>query len=435
MSEEQSVGSKEEADAPQNSDPPLPLAQRTVVPRWVQLVLLPLSLLGLWALARAAGVVLLIFLVAGVIALILNPLVKLWHRKARIPHGVAVFAVYIGLLLLFAGFVLVLINPVTDQVQRFQRDVPRLVDSANGGLATLQKSLDKDGLRVRIKDQGKTALQTLQRGVLKQSGSLVSFGRDLLQRVVEGGFAFVLVLVISIYMLLYAERIGRVVRSVMPPGDGSPEDDFALRVQKGVASYVRGQVIFSVTMGVSASVALWLFGILGIFPDGQRYALFFGVFYGLMEFIPYLGPVLGALPPVLVALLSDPLTAIWVLLLVVALQQLEGHIVAPQVFGHSLRINPLIVIFALLLGAQLYGILGALIALPITAVVRETVLYLRRHLAFEPWAPATPALAGALPIESTTQRPCPDCGSAVQAGSAYCPSCGASQTQRLGALS
>lgn len=435
MSEEQSVGSEEEADAPQNPDPPLPLAQRTVVPRWVQLVLLPLSLLGLWALARAAGVVLLIFLVAGVIALILNPLVKLWHRKARIPHGVAVFAVYIGLLLLFAGFVLVLINPVTDQVQRFQRDVPNLVNSANGSLAELQESLDKKGIKVRIKDQGKTALETLQRGVLKQSGSLVSFGRDILQRVVEGGFAFVLVLVISIYMLLYAERIGGVVRSVLPPGDGSPQDDFALRVQKGVASYVRGQAIFSLTMGVSAGVALWLFGLLGIFPDGQRYALFFGVFYGLMEFIPYLGPVLGALPPVLVALLGDPVTAIWVLLLVVALQQLEGHIVAPQVFGHSLRINPLIVIFALLLGAQLYGILGALIALPITAVVRETVLYLRRHLAFEPWAPATPALAGALPIESTTQRPCLDCGSAVQAGSAYCPSCGASQTQRLDALS
>ena len=405
-----------------DSDPHLPpptTAPRLVVPRWVQLVLLPMSLLGLWALARAAGVVLLIFLVAGVIALILNPLVKAVHRKLPGPRGLAVFAVYIGLFLVLASAVLVLIDPVTNQVQRLQRDVPDLVDSANRSLAQLQSTLDDEGISVRIKDQGKTALETLQRGVLRQSGSLVSFGRDILQRVVEGGFAFILVLVISIYMLLYAGRIGEAVRSVMPPGDGSPEDDYALRAQKAVAGYVRGQVIFSLTMGVSAGVALWVFGVLGIFPDGQRYALFFGVFYGLMEFIPYLGPVLGGLPPVLVALFSDPISAVWVVLLLVALQQLEGHIVAPQVFGHSLRINPLIVILALLIGAQLYGILGALIALPITAVLRETVLYLRRHLTFEPWGPATPALTSALPLESGRREPCPYCGIGVEAGAAY----------------
>ena len=91
------------------------------------------------------------------------------------------------------------------------------------------------------------------------------------------------------------------------------------------------------------------------------------------------------MPPVLVALLTKPITALWVALLFVGLQQLEGHVVAPQVFGHTLRINPLLVIFALLLGLQVYGVLGALIALPILAVVRETAVYLNRHLTFEPW--------------------------------------------------
>ena len=99
-----------------------------------------------------------------------------------------------------------------------------------------------------------------------------------------------------------------------------------------------------------------------------------------MELIPYIGPVLGALPPILVALFTDPITAVWVALLFIGIQQLEGHIVAPQIFGHSLRINPLLVIFALLFGQQLYGIVGALIALPILSVLRETAVYLRRHL-------------------------------------------------------
>jgi predicted PurR-regulated permease PerM len=88
---------------------------------------------------------------------------------------------------------------------------------------------------------------------------------------------------------------------------------------------------------------------------------------------------------VLVALFTDPISAVWVTLLFVGLQQLEGHFVAPQIFGHTLRINPLLVIFALLLGLQVQGIVGALIALPILSVLRETTIYLGRHVVLEPW--------------------------------------------------
>src|SRR6202035_4441308 len=130
---------------------------------------------------------------------------------------------------------------------------------------------------------------------------------------------------------------------------------------------------------------LYVFGELGIFPDGSKYAVAFGMFYGVMELVPYIGPILGALPPVLVALFTDPVTALWVALLFVGLQQLEGHVVAPQVFGHTLRINPLLVIFALLTAVEVNGIFGAFVALPILSVVRETVASLSRHLTFEPW--------------------------------------------------
>ena len=136
-------------------------------------------------------------------------------------------------------------------------------------------------------------------------------------------------------------------------------------MQRAVARYVGGQLLFSIVMGTSAGLALYMFGVLGIFPDGRKYAFVFAVFYGVMELVPYIGPILGALPPVLVALFTEPIIALWVALLFVGLQQLEGHVVAPQIFGHTLRINPLLVIFALLIGLQLYGIVGALLALPI----------------------------------------------------------------------
>ncbi len=378
----------DEAPTPsQRPTPNVPVAP-VVVPRWIQLVLLPIGLLGLWALARAAGTVLLILVAASTVALILNPLVKMIERRA-VPRGISILLIYLSGFAILGGVGVLLSNTVSTQVSHLQKDVPQLVDQANKDLVNLQNWLNSHGIKVHIQQQGQTALQSLQKTILKRSSAIVSFSRDLLTQIVTISFDLVLVLVLSIYLLVYGREIGALVRRIMPPGNGTPEDDFQLLVQHAVFGYVRGQLLFSLIMGTSAALSLWLFGILGIFPDGQHYALFFGGFYGLMEFIPYIGPIIGPLPAILVALFNDPISALWVLLLFVALQQLEGHIVAPQVFRLSLRINPILIILGLLIGYQLYGIAGALVALPVAAVIRETIIYLRRHLVLESWPVST----------------------------------------------
>jgi predicted PurR-regulated permease PerM len=382
-----------EPDPPSSAEPELANGQagapaepeRVLVPRWVQLVLLPLSLLALWALARAAGKVLVIFIVAAVIALILNPLVAFVQRRARLPRGLAVLAVYLAFFLTLAGVGFLLANPISNQVRTFTHNLPHIVNEANVQIAKFQRTLDKAGIHVKLIEQGKTALQTFQGKLSKSASQITSFAGGLLTEIAGALVDVVLVFVLSVYMLIYGQSIGRLVRRAMPPGDGTPADDYPLLAQHAVSRYVGGQLLFSVIMGTSAGVALYVFGLLGIFPDGRSYALAFGVFYGVMELVPYIGPILGAIPPVLLALFTNPISALWVALLFVALQQLEGHVVAPQIFGHTLRINPLLVIFALLIGLQLYGIVGALVALPILSVLRETAVYLSRHLKLEPW--------------------------------------------------
>jgi predicted PurR-regulated permease PerM len=361
-----------------------PQPPRTVVPRWVQLVVLPLALLGLWALARAAGKVLLIFIVAAVIALILNPAVAFLQRS-RLPRGLAVLAVYLAFFLTLTGIGVLLANPISNQVRTFTHNLPTLRNEANKRIATLQRELDKQGIHLHLVKQGQTALQSIEAKITKSAGKLVSFGGALLTEIANAIFNLVLVFVLSVYMLLYGQRIGALVRRVMPPGDGTRADDYPYLVQRAVTRYVGGQLLFSIVMGASAGVSLYLFGVLGIFPDGRKYGLALGVFYGVMELIPYVGPILGAIPAVLIALFTEPLSALWLVLLFIGLQQLEGHVVAPQIFGHTLRINPLLVIFALLIGLQLYGIVGALVALPVAAVLREAAVYLNRHLTLEPW--------------------------------------------------
>jgi predicted PurR-regulated permease PerM len=429
---------REYGGEPRGDDPDEAVEEETistvppvVIPRWIQLVLLPLGILGLWALARAAGTVLLILMVASVVALILNPLVRILER-IKVPRGLAIAAVYLGWVAVIVGIGVALSEPVSNQVSHFQNDVPQLVSQANRDLAKLQKFLDHHGIKVHIQQQGQTALQTLQKDALKRSGDILSFSRDLLQQIVTIGFDLVLILVLSIYLLVYGKQIGELVRRVMPDGDGTPDDDYPLLVQRAVFGYVRGQILFSLIMGASAALGLWIFGVVGIFPDGQRFALFFGAFYGLMEFIPYIGPIIGPAPAILVALFNDPISAVWVTLLFIALQQLEGHFVAPQVFRISLRINPILIILSLLLGYELYGIVGSLIALPIASVIRETVVYLRRHTVLEPWETTNPL---ALLQAPSQPEACPDCGAPSGSEDAFCRSCGASLEPRVHARS
>src|SRR5918998_5622579 len=365
---------------------------RVIVPRWVQLVMLPLAVLGAWALLRAAGPVVLLFLIAAILALLLNPFVSLL-RRAGFPRGAAVLVVMLGVVCVLAGLGVLIANPVADQVSAFRSNVPDIIDDANASLDDLQAWLDDNGVGLQVTEEGQSALGTLGQRLAEGSGELVSFTQDALRTLVEASLALILVIVICVYMLLYGERIGAAVRSVLPR---SADDDYPTRIQRAVFGYVRGQLLFSLIMGTSAGVMLWVIGSLGVFPDGKTYALFFGAWYGFAELIPYVGPAIGAAPPVLIALVGgEPLDALWLTIAFTALQQIEGHIVAPTVFSQALRINPLLVIFALLLGGQIYGIIGAFIALPIAAILRETVVYLRRHVRLEPWdLPSVPPASG-----------------------------------------
>ena len=354
-----------------------------VVRRWVQLVLLPLALLALWALARAVGALFLVIVIASLVALVLAPAVRLLARV--LPRGLAIPFVYIGLVALVAVVGVLLASPVATQVSHFDHNLPALTRSADRDLADVQRFANRHGLKVHIERQGQSAFTTLERNVAKRSGAIVNFSRGLLSSVVTIGVDLVLILVLSIYMLIYGPQIGRLVRRMVPAGDGTPEDDYPWLVEHAVSSYVRGQLLFSLVMGVSAALLVTIFGLVGLFPSGEQYSWFFGSFYALMEFIPYVGPIIGPIPALLVALFEHPISALWLLIAFIALQQLEGHVIAPQLFRRSLRINPILIILALLVGDKLYGIAGALVALPVIAVIRTTVLYLHRHTVLESW--------------------------------------------------
>ena len=364
---------------------------------------------------------LLLFIIAGLIALLLNPPVTLL-RRVGFPRGAAVGTVFLVLVLALTGLGILLADPIANQVSSFRDNVPGIVDDANASLADLQAWLDRNGIDLQVSEPGRTAVESLGDRVAEGSGELAAFTRDALLRLVEASIAVILIIVLSVYMLLYGERIGAVVRARRAARRRHargrlPDPDPG----RGVRLRARPAAVLA-DHGHERGRLLWVFGSLGIFPDGKTYAFAFGAFFGFAELIPYIGPAVGAFPPVMIALFSpEPLDALWLVIAFTALQQIEGHIVAPNVFGHALRINPLLVIFALLLGGQIYGFIGAFIALPIAAVLRETVVYLRRHLVLEPW-PRAPAIA--LAGVGTEGAACPECGARLAPGAARCGACG-----------
>ena len=163
----------------------------------------------------------------------------------------------------------------------------------------------------------------------------------------------------------------------------------------------------SLIIGTSVGVGMWVLGVTGLVPGADHYALLFGALAAITELIPYLGPILGAVPPVLYAVVVHPISAIWVVVLFLFIHQIEGHVVVPNVMGNALRLHPLLVIFGLLAGGAIYGFPGVLVALPFLAACRAAWEFFSERVALEPWAGGSGAVPVEVEIEPPQQPPPP----------------------------
>src|SRR5207253_1232491 len=345
---------------------------RIEIPRWIQLVGLPILLLLVWVIAGAARHVVFLFLVAALVALLLNPLVRGLGR-VWIPRGLAVAIVYLSFAAAVGLAVVALATVVVNQTRKSADRVDSYFTVEHGqnhrthaerDLDRLQLWLDHHHLkRIEIRKQGQDFLNNIgTKDVQKYTSKAISWAEGAAISVFQLLFSTVLVVVISIYMLLDMPRLSRTVDRRFPPHPGSLP--LITRMERALAGYVKGQALLSLIIGTSAGVGLWLLGILGWVPGANKYALLFGSWVALTELIPYLGPWLGAVPPVVYALVVHPISARWVGILFLVIHQVEGHVVVPNVMGSALRLHPLLVIFGLLAGGEIYGLPGALVALP-----------------------------------------------------------------------
>jgi len=377
-------------------------AAKIEIPRWIQLVGLPLLLLFLWVVAGAARHVVFLFLVASLIAFLLNPIVRALTR-VWIPRGFGVAIVYLtfAAIVIAAGAALgtVVVNQTKSSASRvndyFTVEHGRVHEThADRDVDRFQSWLDTHRLgSIKVRKQGHDLVDRIRKkDVSKYTGKVIDFVEGAALSTLKFLFSLVLVIVVSIYMLLDMPRLRRVVDRRFPPHPGSRP--LLTRIERSLESYVRGQVLLSLIIGTSAGLGLWVLGTIGVAPGADRYAVLFGAWVAVTELIPYLGPWLGAIPPFLYELVVHPLAALWVGLLFLAIQQVEGHIVVTNVMGSALRLHPLLVIFGLLAGGEIYGLPGALVALPLLSAGRAIWEFFGERLTLEPWQEG-----GTVPVE------------------------------------
>jgi predicted PurR-regulated permease PerM len=387
---------------------------RIEIPRWMQLVGLPLALVLAWVVVTATGHVVFVFGVAALVAALLDPVTRGLGRL-RLPRGLAVAVVYLSFLAALGLVIFAVATSVAGQTTTAATRVNDYFTHPRAGTGQTTADRDVDRLQhwlnthhlktVKVQARGhRLVRQIRRRDIGKYTHRIVTFAEGAAISIGRTLFAVVLLLVISIYMLLDMPRLTRVVDRRFPPRPG--EGSLVLQIEHALASYVRGQVLLSLIIGSSAGVGLWIFATVGLLPHAAQYALLFGAWVALTEIIPYLGPWLGAIPPLVYAVVVHPLSAVWVTILFLAIHQLEGHVVVPKVMGSALRLHPLLVIFGLAAGAEVYGLPGALVALPTLAAGRAVWEFFADRIALQPWTPP-PAGDPDLPVEVELVEPSP----------------------------
>ena len=354
--------------------------KKLVVSTSLQYVLLALGALLLLVFVRQIGGVLLTFMMAAILAYVLNPLVRRLEGW-RVPRVVAVLGVFVVLITVTVAALLVLIVPATEQVRMLARR-PELVVTGATRLVNALRDLPYLGEQVAAVDRA--ALIAFVRENMPPAGAMINGALGFIGGVF-GVFGTLLnlflMLIISVYLLLDRERVLRGILTTIPETVRDQVLELFGAVESTLVRYLKAQVLLCGVMGVIGWAIAFFFG-----GDlAARYALLIGVWVGVTELIPVIGAFLGAVPAVLLALIESPSQALLVVALFLVAQQVEGNVLVPRIMGGSVGVHPLWVMFAMLSATALYGLVGALFAVPVVAIISASIRYFRGTLVFARW--------------------------------------------------
>lgn len=290
----------------------------------------------LWALYLIKDVIILLF-VAVIFMSALSPIVSKLG-KFKVPKSLAIALIYVVIIALVSTLVTFIVTPLAEQTTTLLTNLPKYLSTIIPDTGIIDRSV----LQQEFGNFSKNALEV----------SLTIFSNFL---------AFISIAVLTFYLLLERDNLDKLLAQFFI-GKEDRVRKITKRIEEKLGSWMRGQIVLTLIIGTASYVGLTILGV--------PYALPLAILAGIMEIIPVIGPIISAIPAVMIAYLVNPVTAGLVALLYFIIQQLENHLIVPQVMKKAVGLNPLAVIIAVAIGGRLLGISGALLAVPITVVVQ-----------------------------------------------------------------
>jgi predicted PurR-regulated permease PerM len=326
------------------------------------------------------------FFIGLALAFVLDPGVTSLQRLG-VPRWVGVLASYVAVVLLVWLLLAYAVPPISRQAREFLQELPQLgqaIAGIEGAIVDWYEGLPiPTELRAMIDDS-----------IAASGEAIAGFVRGLLAPTITAVFqtaAFILGLIIVPVWLFFVlkdrEAFPRVVASAMPPSWRADIDNLLTLLGRVGGRWVRGQLLLGASVFVATVIGLTLLTFLGFEEFGQ-FTLILALIAGVLEWLPIIGPIVAAIPAILIGLSIDLPAAIAAALLYTAIQQLENHILVPKVMGDAIELHPAVVILSLVVGGALFGIGGAILAAPTVAAGRDLYRYGFHRLGGQPPAPA-----------------------------------------------
>ena len=296
-------------------------------------------------------------LVAGFVAAVLSPAVSILERRG-FRRGLAVAAVTIGLVLIIGALLYVFVRPLVTQSIEFAQNLPETVDRIQRA-PLVRQALERFNLEQRVEQ----ASPELPQRLLGLSGPLVSAFASLAAFLV----ALISVVVLAVFLLIYGPQFAATGLALV--GERVKQERLRRlggRSLQAVSGWVAGNVLTSIVAGIATTVVLLLIGV--------PYGGLLGLWVAFADLIPLVGATLGAIPAIIIAFTVSIPVGIAVVIFFVVYQQFENHVLQPAVYGKTIKLNPFLVLLAVLVGVELAGFLGALLALPVAGIIQIVVL-------------------------------------------------------------
>jgi predicted PurR-regulated permease PerM len=379
--------------------PPPPFVDSSTYPAHPKLARLSPRVAVLIAAAVVIGILLWMardavrpFVLGLLLVYLLDPPVR-WLARRGMRRSLAIVVVYVVAALLFLEFLNLTLTPLIDEVIRLLRDLPGLAQRLQEQSDRLAEIYDRLAIPLSIRQWIEAMVTSITQG--GPGGGPTLDPTDVVPvltgvtSIVGGLFAYVILPVWVFYILKDRVALTRQFDRSLPPTWRFDVWAILRMVRRLFGQWVRAQLILGVTVGVFTFIGLLVLSAT-VDPVFGRYAILLSVTAGILELLPIIGPIISAIPAILLAATAGVEAVIAAFLLYLIVQQVENNVLVPKIQGDAIELHPALVMFAIVIGGSLAGLLGAILALPVTAALRDVSRYLFRRLSpDEPEALAT----------------------------------------------